>query len=371
MNTRENPATRSPATATTSPAELDHLRALAACGAAVAQVGAALGLTEARLARAEGMDRLETTLSVPLEQALEWDARPLTEAFGVLGDDLRIDLTLSGLDARDSLPVASLRAGRAPADALADFLATAREIASAQGEDVAVELRLAIGKAGALAVLKSLLASRPEYLGTEEALARTRLLVWYHRAAFERIAHMSALADWERLGLARDSGRTVIALCDATGYLAGPALEVLGARTETPRWLLFSRAAWRQFEEQCRRVRRLRDEESLWVGGPRIITPAHLRLSSRNRGLEALAAALAELRAGVAAAYLASSLHETRDELLLRFAGARPASCRLYASDLTPRPPLPRGDGEPEPSRQPGETHPRADGRSTDTDALA
>jgi hypothetical protein len=189
-----------------------------------------------------------------------------------------------------------------------------------------------------------------------------KLLAWYHRAGFERIAHLSALADWERLGLARETGRTVIALCDAGGYLAGPALEVIGARAETaPRWLLLSRAAWRQFEEQCRRVRHLRDEESLWVGGPRIITPAHLRLVARNPGLEPLATALAELHAGVAAAYLASSLHETANEVLLRFSGARPATCRLYASDLTsrpgqnltPQPPSLEGKGEPEPSWQP------------------
>ena len=327
------------------------LRELQEYGAAVAEAGAALGITETQLARAEGMDRLETTISAPLDEALVWDARLLARAFQALGDDLRVDLALGGLDMSDAACTATLRAVAAPGEALAAFLSQARQTADSHGEDATVELRLAIGKDGALAAARRMLGLRPEYLGTAEALAETRLVVWYHAAGFERIARLPALMDWERLGLARETGRTVVFLCDARGYLAGPALEVIGARNATaPRWLLLSRAACRQFHEQSQSVRRLRDEESLWIGGPRLITPGHLRLAPRDPGLEALASTLGELRAGVAAAYLAGSVQHTEDELLLRFSGARPATCRLYGDGWTspPDPLSHRERGNPE-----------------------
>ena len=326
--------TRPSEAASAQPSELDLLLSLQDYGAAVAAVGAALGLTESQLARAEGMDRLETALSVPLDTALEWDVRLLADAFHTLGDDLRVDLTLSGLDVARNTPNATLRADGAPEETLADFLGHANDLAEAHGEDATVEIRLFIGKVGALSALSSLLSLRQEYLGTAEALAETKLAIWYHRSGFESLARLSALSEWERMGLAREEGRAVVALCDARGYLAGPALEIIGARNPTaPRWLLLSRAAWRQFQEQTRRVRLLRDGESLWIGGPRAITPAHLRLTERESGLDSLAAALAKLRAGVAAAYLASSAHETQEEFLLRFAGARPSTCRLLAPE--------------------------------------
>lgn len=342
---RSSGATTMRATTDNAPtSELDLLRTLRDYGAAVAIAGAALGLSSARLARAEGMDRLETALSVPLDEARAWDGQRLAQAFQTLGDDLRVDLALSGLDASDDLPSAALHANAAPGEALAAFLDQARETAEAHGEDATVELRLTVGKVGPLAIAGRLLAMRQEYLGTAEALGETKLVVWFHAAGFERLARLSALADWERLGLVRASGRTVVVLCDTGGSLAGPALEVIGAQhPREPRWLLLSRPAWRQFQEQCDAARRLRDEESLWIGGPRLITPGHLRLVARDPGLEALGSALGELRAGVAAAYLAGSVQQTEDDLLLRFAGARPATCRLVGDDQTsPSDPLAR-----------------------------
>ena len=320
----------------TPPREGDLLRALRNLGAAVADAGAALLLSGERMRRAEGIDRLELAVSVPLDEALRWNARRLATAFQTLRDDLRVDVALSGLETTDPLPAATLRADASPEETLTEFLIASRALTAAHGEEATVDLRLAVGKSGALALVSRLLGQRREYLGTAEALAETKLMVWYHGAGFEGLTELRAFADWERLGLARTSGRTVVTLCDASGYLAGPALEIIGARIPTtPRWLLLSRAAWRQFTEHAEAVRRLRDEESMWIGGPRVITPEHLRLVERDAGLEPLAAALGRLRAGVAAAYLAASVHETEDDLLLRFSGERPATCRLFATNST------------------------------------
>lgn len=312
----------------------ERLLALRDYGETVAQIGAALALPPDRLARAEALDRLELDTDLPLSVVESWEAPAVRGWFSRLGADLRMDLTLSAGDT-----TVSLRAGRDPSQALADLLASARQAAQDTGEEVTISVRLAVAKSRAHEGLVALLALRPEYLGTPEMLARTKVAVFYSAAAFERLIGLHALGDWERLGLASEHGRAVVLLCDRAGYLAGVALEVLGVRDETePRWLTISRAGFRQFRQRAEQMRALYDEEGSWVSAPRVLTPFHLRVESRASGLEDTAARLAELQAGLAAAYLADTVQtSTHNELILRFAGARPAICRIPAKTATGR----------------------------------
>ncbi len=309
------------------------LAALRQQGNALAAIGDALGLRPDALAAAESLDRLEIDLSRDLAWLTTLDERHVTAWFAALGGDLEIDLRLAGLDSQVPAPLAALRAGRDPAGTLARFTADAAAAAAAQGNQLAVDVRLSIAKTSAVAIAAVLLNGHAEYFGTPEMRARTTVAVFYSAAACERLLSFAAVLDWERerLGLARADGRAFVVVCDRSGYLAGLALEIVGAREPEPiRWLEVSRAAWRQFQERAARTRALHAEESQWAGAPSVVTSRHLRTESRAAGLEPLADALAATRAALAAAYLASSVHPAEHgDLSLRFAGARPATCRI------------------------------------------
>ena len=354
VNLDHEPARDSPSSAATS---TGLLQALARYGAAVAAISAALSLAPDRLARAEALDRLELDTDLPLSAFDAWDAPTVAGWFAGLGSDLRIDVTLSGSGSQLSSVTASLRAGHDSVRTLTDFLDAAHQAQRDSGDDLTVNLRLAIAKTRALETSAALLALRPEYLGTPEMLARTKIATFYSTTAFHRLVGMHALADWERLGLAREDGHTIVVLCDRTGYLAGVALEVLGAREDSvPRWLTLSRAGFRQFRQRAEQTRALRDEEGGWAAAPHVLTPAHLQLTSRAPGLEDTAARLAHLQTGLAAAYLASSVHTgTHNELTLRFAGPRPTICRIPAESATAPAPFPTGGAPPAAPAHPGD----------------
>lgn len=309
----------------------DGLAALRQQGNALAEIGAALGLTPDALAAAESLDRLEIELSRDLAWLTALDEQQVTAWFATLGGDLEIDLRLAGLDSQVPAPLAALRAGRDPAGTLARFTADAEATAAAQGNELAVDVRLSIAKTRAVAAAAVPLDGRAEYFGTPEMRTHTTVAVFYSSAACARLLSFAAILDWERLGLARTDGRAFVVVCDRAGYLAGLALEIVGARAgEPPRWLEVSRAAWRQFQERAKDARALRAEESQWAEAPRVLTPAHLRVEPRAAGLEPLADALAATGAALAAAYLASSVHPAENgDLALRFAGARPATCHI------------------------------------------
>ena len=312
-------------------APIDDFASLRQQGDMLAEIGDALGLTPDELAAAESLDRLEIDLSRDLAWLTTLDGQQITAWFSVLGADLALDLRLAGLDSLSSALAAALRAGRDPAGALAHFTTDAAAAAAAQGNELAVDVRLSLAKSRAVATAAALLDGRPEYFGTSEMRARTTVVVFYSAAACARLLSVSAILDWERLGLARANGRAFVVVCDRAGYLAGLALEIVGARaTQPPRWLEVSRAAWRQFQERAKDACALRAEESQWAEAPHVLTPAHLRAEPRAAGLEPLAAPLAATRAALSAAYLASSVHPAENgDLSLRFAGARPATCHI------------------------------------------
>ena len=312
------------------------LAALRRLGEVVAEIGAALAIPPERLARAEALDRLELDIDVLLATFDTWSDALLNGWFAFLGADLRIDATLPG-DGQASGGTVSLRSGHGPAQALADFLDAARQTTPDTPDDTTVSVRLAIAKARSLQIGAALLAQRPDCVGAPETLAHTKIAVFYSSAAFSRLIGMHALGDWERLGLAREDGLAVVVLCDTPGYLAGVALEVLGAHERDElRWLSLSRAGFRQFRQRAEQTRMLRDEEGSWAAAPRVLTPAHLRVESRAPGLDDIAARLAEFQAGLAATFLADSVHTSaHNDLVLHFAGARPATCRIPAKTAT------------------------------------
>jgi hypothetical protein len=62
---------------------------------------------------------------------------------------------------------------------------------------------------------------------------------------------------------------------------------VVGAQAEgEPDWLVFSRAAWREFQACEQRIRQLRAEESSWPDAPGAVTFDTLRAQERAPGLD-------------------------------------------------------------------------------------
>ena len=300
----------------------------------VADAGAALNITPARLAEGEALERLEVVARLSVEQLTRCEGDRARGWFAALADDLALDLRVEGLDPDMPAVAASLRAENDPAEALRAFQRAAQSAAASQGEDISVEARLSVGKTRALTLARDIMARRPG-VGAPETVA-----VFYLAAAWNRLITLATVPYLEQSGLIRADGRTCVLLCDSAGYLAGAALECVGAATSAePDWLPITPAAFRQFVAREAASRRLLAEENGWPGAPRVLTVERLRLIARAPGLEATAERLAFLRGEMAAASLASVVQGTMSEgLKLRFAGVRPAICLLPAADANGAP---------------------------------
>ena len=282
---------------------------LASYAALVTEIAGLFALAPLRLARAEALDRLEITTQMTVEQMQSWSTGRVARWFAQLGDDLEIDLSLSGLDIDSSMPANSLRAGHDSQEEMARFAQDAESFLTGHGTEVDVDVRLSIGKTRAVAAVRAWLSNRPEYPGSADLLAATSVFVFYQASALEKLLRLGALPEWEQRGLAHPAGRTIIALGDASGYLAGMSLEIIGARqVMEPHWLVFSRAAWREFQERANLVRTLQTGESSWPTAPALLTPAHLQLAEYTPGLETIALRLRETQSALSACYLAGSV---------------------------------------------------------------
>lgn len=295
----------------------------------IADVGAALKITPERLAEGEALERLEVVARIPVEQFARCDATHAAGWFAALVDDLSLDLRLDGQDPDMPPVVASLRAGSDPAGGLRTFQRAAQYAAEAQGDAVSVEARLSVGKTRALVLAHDLLAQR------SGIAAPAMVAVFYTAAAWNQLINLAAVPYLEQSGLVRADGRACVVLCDSQGYLAGAALECVGAAHPTaPDWLAVSPAALRQFIAREEASRRLLAEEAGWPDAPHVITVEMLHLVARAPGLEATAARLAILRTELAATVLATIVQgRLADGLTLRYSGACPATCHLSASD--------------------------------------
>ena len=292
---------------------------------ATADAGAALNISPARLAEGEALERLEVVARLSVGQLAHCGGARAEGWFAALGDDLTLDLRLDGQDPDMPDVAASLRADADPAAALQAFQTRARSVAESQGDAVNVEARLSVGKRLALMLARELVADRPG------VAAPAMVAVFYTATAWNRLLSLSGVPYLEQSGLIRGDGRACIVVCDSAGYLAGAALECVGAASPAmPDWLPATSAAWRQFIAHEAVARRLLAEERGWLDAPRVLTAERLRLVERAPGLATTTARLAPLRAELAAASLASVVQGAiSDGLTLRFAGARPATCAL------------------------------------------
>ncbi len=314
-------------------AERHALAELRAAGDAVTSIGATFGLPAGQLAAAEALDRLEIDTSVPADVLGLLSESVLSSWFTALAPDLRLDLRVSALDDDASPSPVSLRGRESAADLVEELCRNADE-AAAQGDEVVIEVRISIGKSRARAAATALVRARDED-DTRAGLSALSVAVFFRTAALVRLFSVRAVPEWERLGLVRSDGPWLLALCDAAGYLAGPALEIIGARiSDAVHWLPKSRSTWHQFVERTAEMRDLHMRESLWPSAPTLLTPEHLRIQSRQSGLEDVAVRVERMRAQLAASYLASTVQRGSDgKLVLRFAGARPCTCQLETSD--------------------------------------
>ena len=310
---------------------LDTLRQM---GETARALGLALGFNHDMLAAAEVFDRLEGEATRAVEAISDLDKAPLKAAFALFSADLELDLALAGLDP-DLDPIsAELRAGRDPLRALADFRAAAEAVYATQGESVSVDVRLRLGKSAALAQAQRLAPGRVAPGAPPEA--PVSCTVFYTEAALRRLLSVRAATLWRDRGLGGEERRALVALCEGSGYLAGVALEVIGAAGPVPKeWLSVMPQAWRRFLLRVGQARALRDGESAWSGLDLPFMPDHLRVVARMPGLEAVADQLAGLRAAVAACALASDLSADGVTALMRFAGTRPAALRLDLASTT------------------------------------
>ncbi|HEU0026885.1 MAG TPA: hypothetical protein VFQ25_07185 [Ktedonobacterales bacterium] len=335
---------------------VEALAALQRMGEAARALGLAFGFSLDALAAAEAFDGVIGEINRTVEEIAEADEATLREAFARFGADLELDLSLVGLDPSLDPIRAELRAGQAPLRALADFRADAETVAATQGDSVSVGVDLRIGKGAALDQAQRLLAARATQGAPAEA--PSACVVFYTEAALRQLLSLGAAALWRERGLGGDERRTVVALCEGTGYLAGVTLEVVGAAGPAPtEWLTLTPQAWRRFTRRVAQARKLRDAESAWSGLDLPFMPDHLRVISRMPGLEAVADRLAALRAAVAVCALASVLDADTRPATLRFAGTRPATLRLdlaapALSTATPSAPL-IADAEPAPDEEP------------------
>lgn len=289
------------------------------------------------MARAEDLSRVEMVARVALDRLDGVAPAEVVGWFAAFGPDLEVELRLIGLglDGGGETSVV-LRHDTAPGDAFAVFATEAREREAAGGDALDVEARVALAKTGVAAAVREALSARSGALGTPEALAVTAVAVFFSPVACARtLLTPAALAQWKSAGLARPDGRAALVLLAAAGYLAGPALEVIGAHDlDTLPWLDLDAAAWEQSQRRRTRERELREAESIWTIPACGLTSVALAVEQRAPGLEPTARAVAALRERLAAMELAASVQAgTGDTLLLRFAGEPVRACMLAAED--------------------------------------
>ncbi len=322
-------------------AVIDALAQLRLLGETALTIGAAFDLTSHDLAVHEGFDRIEAGATVAVPQIVALAAAEVRRWFELLDVDLTLVFFLEGLDpAMDPISV-ELRVADDAIEALKTFQQAAQAVFDTQGDSINVSVRLTLGKRRAQRLAEHVLAERR----TGQAgsgLAPEAACVFSRVETVERLLTWRAATDWGTRGLGGGEQRLCVFLCEGAGYLAGPALEVIGAaRDVTPEWLTVSRAAWRRFAERMAAERRLREAESAWSGFSLALAPEHLWLVQREMGLARIAERIGALRAQVAACALASHVERgeggesgSQGDLTLRFAGARPAIARLTTATL-------------------------------------
>lgn len=341
MSDRSMPATSPTRLLNASPAirathtEREILSALEACGESMRALAAALEIPLDRLARAEAIDRVEVETLLPVESLRTIDLATVQTWFETLGADLALDFFLYGEVPEEPAPVAFLRHDTHPAEMLAHFIDEASQTLERSGLDLYAQVRLAAGKSRLRELARALVDARDAPDEAQKLAEVTDIQAFYARAAWLRLLRIEALADWKRLGILAPDRRTVVVICDGAGYLAGNALEIIGARTESPpRARFLTASAWRHACMRARAARQIWASESGESGAVPDLALENLNVTNNGTGLSDISDRLAALHGALAALHLASAVTASKDgTYTLRFSGARPCFCELPARE--------------------------------------
>lgn len=318
------------------PSESDILATLHRYSLTIRQVGEYFRVPMTQLSAAEALDHIEKNIRIPATTLLDRNPSAIDDWYVLFGSDLQLDLTVVGSNPHASYPSISIRAGSDASDSFGGFITSLGSLISQGDDDLEIDLRICVGKGQFLTAANELLEVRHRTAPSSEDEAPLAARVFFLTSAWERWLTAQGLADWENRNLINAASRTLLVLGDAEGYVAGDALEVLGAATPTfedAQWLRCSQSAWNRFRELAQQTVLLRETESSWANAFSVLTPNHLELKNRISGLEMIHGRLMYLQAVLAAAYLASSVQANNGQLVARYAGTRPCSCIITRND--------------------------------------
>lgn len=287
-----------------------------------------LNIPEARLAAGESIDSVEVICPLATDHVISWDVDSISGCLVPFGADIHLSLAARGGSTAYDMPEVSLSGEQGGRSELSEFMQSLNSVIESQGNEISVDVRLTAQKSGVQHYLRQMLSQREDFLGSPEMGLKTRTIVFFRSAAWYRLLDLKALWTWESSGLLSDGRRLVVLLCDASGYLGGAAIEVLGAAgPDGIPWQTMSRESWEAFLEHSRTMCELRTEESNWGIGLSTVTPAHFEVGELAPGLSETTRRLDCIRAALSAAFIANSVQLDHDErqVVLRFAGARPS----------------------------------------------
>ncbi len=315
----------------------DPLIAIRQQASALVALADVLDISRSSLAQNETLESVPVWRRVPAATAVAWDEHTIASNLHIFGADAELLLTARGANATFDVPQAQFCGDQVGDSDVRAFIEDLRALSEEQGNEIHVDIDLSIKKTQTQDHLRRLLSQMEDWRGSAEMVAQTKVVVCFQALAWQKLLTIKALWDWESKGLLSHGQRLVVALCDAEGYLSGPAIEVLGVKSDNlPLEPIVSRQAWNDFLERGSAIHALCSQESNWGIGSLTITPEHFDLHELRPGLSAVAEDFDRMQAALSAAYLASSVQidQSKSHIVLRFAGLRPSQMDLpYKSE--------------------------------------
>ena len=312
--------------------ESDPLIAIRQQADALVALADALDIPRSHLADNETLDSVVAHYTVTSTHAITWDVGAITTSLQQFGADAELLLTARGADPIFEMPQTHVRGNQVRESDIHTFIMGLQTIGEEQGNEIHVNISLSVQKSVVQGYLRRFLSQRVDWRGSDEIVAQTKVVLCFQSLAWQKWLTLKALWSWESKGLLSHGRRLAIALCDAEGYLSGPAIEVVGVKSgNLPLEPTVSRQAWDDFLERGNAIHALCTQESNWGIGPLTITPEHFDLHELRPGLSAVAEDLDRMQAALSAAYLADSVQfdQAQAHVVLRFAGSRPSQMDL------------------------------------------
>lgn len=319
--------------------ESDPLIAIRQQADALVALADALDIPRSHLADKETLDSVVASYTVTSTCAIAWEIGMIASNLQQFGADAELLLATRGADPTFDMPQARIRGDQVGESDIHTFIEGLQAIGDEQGNEIYVDISLSVRKSVAQGHLRRLLSQQVDWHGSDEVIAQTKVVLCFQSLAWQKWLTLNALWSWESKSLLTHGQRLVVALCDAEGYLGGPAIDILGVKSgDLPLIPTVSRQAWVDFLECGAAMHSLYIQESNWGIGPLTITPEHFDLHELRPGLSAVAEDLSRMQAALSAAYLANSvqLNPSQEHVVLGFAGPRPSQLNLpHGSDRT------------------------------------